>query len=668
MLTEGTLLLKGGLLIHGETAPMMREDPQSHRYGASLSEDGRFRLLVEAIRDYAIYMLDAQGTVTSWNRGATRFMGYQPHEIIGQHFSVLYTEEDKKAGLPQRALEIVEREGIFENEGWRVRNDGTRFWAHVVIDPIRSQTGELVGFAKITRDSTERKEAAEALRRSEEQFRILVQGVTDYAIYMLDPQGRITNWNAGAERLKGYKPDEIIGENFARFYSEEERAKGIPYNNLRIAEQEGRFEKEGWRIRKDGSQFWANVVIDPVRDENGNLIGFAKVTRDFTERRQGQLALEQAREALFQAQKMEAIGQLTGGVAHDFNNLLMAILGSLELVRKRIPNDPKITPLIDNAVLAGKRGASLTQRMLMFARRQPLDPEPTDLVMLLNGMRELFQSSIGPDIRIETRFPIALPHVRIDPNQLESAVLNLCINARDAMSDGGQITISGEEVQPEQMTRRFVLLSVKDNGTGMDDDTLARASEPFFTTKGVGKGTGLGLAMVKGFVEQSGGRFVIRSERGKGTTVELWLPIAESHASQRVEAKHGEEPINTEPLVVLAVDDDPLVLLNARAMLEDLGHTVVTATSGAEAVEVLDRVVRVDLLITDQAMPNMTGLQLAAIVQEGWPEVPIIIATGYDEMPASAQGRFEKLTKPYFQSHLNKAIMAATKASVQADR
>lgn len=668
MLTEGTLLLKGGLLIHGETAPMMREDPQSHRYGASLSEDGRFRLLVEAIRDYAIYMLDAQGTVTSWNRGATRFMGYQPHEIIGQHFSVLYTEEDKKAGLPQRALEIVEREGIFENEGWRVRNDGTRFWAHVVIDPIRSQTGELVGFAKITRDSTERKEAAEALRRSEEQFRILVQGVTDYAIYMLDPQGRITNWNVGAERLKGYKPDEIIGENFARFYSEEERAKGIPYNNLRIAEQEGRFEKEGWRIRKDGSQFWANVVIDPVRDENGNLIGFAKVTRDFTERRQGQLALEQAREALFQAQKMEAIGQLTGGVAHDFNNLLMAILGSLELVRKRIPNDPKITPLIDNAVLAGKRGASLTQRMLMFARRQPLDPEPTDLVMLLNGMRELFQSSIGPDIRIETRFPIALPHVRIDPNQLESAVLNLCINARDAMSDGGQITISGEEVQPEQMTRRFVLLSVKDNGTGMDDDTLARASEPFFTTKGVGKGTGLGLAMVKGFVEQSGGRFVIRSERGKGTTVELWLPIAESHASQRVEAKHGEEPINTEPLVVLAVDDDPLVLLNARAMLEDLGHTVVTATSGAEAVEVLDRVVRVDLLITDQAMPNMTGLQLAAIVQEGWPEVPIIIATGYDEMPASAQGRFEKLTKPYFQSHLNKAIMAATKASVQADR
>ena len=308
---------------------MMREDPQSHRFDKSLSEDGRFRLLVEAIRDYAIYMLSPQGIVTSWNRGATQFKGYQPHEIIGQHFSVFYTEEDKKSGLPQRALETAEREGAFEIEGWRVRKGGTRFWAHVVIDPVRSQTGELVGFAKITRDLTERKDAADALRRSEEQFRILVQGVTDYAIYMLDPQGHITNWNVGAERLKGYKPDEIIGESFARFYSEEERAKGIPYNNLRIAEREGQFEKEGWRIRKDGSQFWANVVIDPVRDEAGNLIGFAKITRDFTERRQGQLALEKAREALFQAQKMEAIGQLTGGVAHDFNNLLMAILGSL---------------------------------------------------------------------------------------------------------------------------------------------------------------------------------------------------------------------------------------------------------------------------------------------------------------------------------------------------
>jgi PAS domain S-box-containing protein len=643
----------------------MDETNRGDGHRASLADDGRYRLLVEAVTDYAICMLSPEGRVSTWNRGAKRIKGYEEQEIVGHHFSRFYTDEDRAAGLPAHALAAAAAKGSDEAEGWRVRKDGSRFWAHVVIDPILDDSGALIGFAKITRDLTERRQAAENVQRSEEQFRLLVQGVTDYAIYMLDPDGRVTNWNLGAERLKGYKPEEIIGEHYSRFYTEEERRQGIPDRNLKIAAAEGRFEKEGWRVRKDGSQFWANVVIDPIFAESGALIGFAKITRDFTERRQAQLALEQAREALFHAQKMEAIGQLTGGVAHDFNNLLMAILGSLELVRKRLPIDPKITPLIDNAVLAGKRGASLTQRMLMFARRQPLTPEPTDLVMLLNGMRELFQRSIGPDIRIEMRFPIALPLVRVDPNQLESAVLNLCLNARDAMPDGGLITISGEVAQHEQMTSQCVVLSVRDNGTGMDDDTLARASEPFFTTKGVGKGTGLGLAMVKGFVEQSGGRILIRSEIGKGTTVELWLPIAES-ASQRVQAeREEEEPINIEPLVVLAVDDDPLVLMNARAMLEDLGHTVITATSGAEAIEVLDRVARVDLLITDQAMPNMTGLQLAAIVQEKWPDVPIIIATGYDEMPSSARGRFEKLKKPYFQNDLNKAVIAATKATVR---
>jgi PAS domain S-box-containing protein len=643
----------------------MDETNRGHGHRASLADDSRYRLLVEAVTDYAICMLSPEGRVSTWNRGAKRIKGYEEQEIVGHHFSRFYTDEDRAAGLPAHALAAAAAKGSDEAEGWRVRKDGSRFWAHVVIDPILDDSGALIGFAKITRDLTERRQAAENVQRSEEQFRLLVQGVTDYAIYMLDPDGRVTNWNLGAERLKGYKPEEIIGEHYSRFYTEEERRQGIPDRNLKIAAAEGRFEKEGWRVRKDGSQFWANVVIDPIFAESGALIGFAKITRDFTERRQAQLALEQAREALFHAQKMEAIGQLTGGVAHDFNNLLMAILGSLELVRKRLPIDPKITPLIDNAVLAGKRGASLTQRMLMFARRQPLTPEPTDLVMLLNGMRELFQRSIGPDIRIEMRFPIALPLVRVDPNQLESAVLNLCLNARDAMPDGGPITISGEVAQHEQMTSQCVVLSVRDNGTGMDDDTLARASEPFFTTKGVGKGTGLGLAMVKGFVEQSGGRILIRSEIGKGTTVELWLPIAEN-ASQRIQAeKEEDEPINIEPLVVLAVDDDPLVLMNARAMLEDLGHTVVTATSGAEAIEVLDRVARVDLLITDQAMPNMTGLQLAAIVQEEWPGVPIIIATGYDEMPPGAHGRFEKLKKPYFQNDLNKAVIAAAKATVR---
>jgi PAS domain S-box-containing protein len=640
----------------------MMGEKQSNRYEDSLTEDGRYRLLVEGIRDYAIYMLDLGGNVTSWNPGAARFKGYEPGEILGQHFSRFYTEEDRQAGLPQRALETAMREGVFEGEGWRVRKDGSRFWAHVLIDPIITNAGELVGFAKITRDLTERKVAQAAIRQSEEQFRLLVQSVVDYAIYMLDAEGHVSSWNPGAERLKGYTADEIIGQHYSRFYTEEERAAGIPERNLRIATAQGRFEHQGWRVRKDGTRFWANVIIDPIKDESGNVIGFAKVTRDSTERREAQIALEQAREALFQSQKMEAIGQLTGGVAHDFNNLLMAILGSLEMARKRMRFDPKVAALIDNAILAGQRGASLTQRMLIFARREKLNLQAVDLLSLVRGMREMFQRSLGTETRIETRFPLSLPMVMVDPVQLETALLNLCLNARDAMAEGGIITISANEgtFETSKSERlRGVRLAVSDTGSGMDEATLARAIEPFFTTKGTGKGTGLGLSMVLGLIEQSNGRLAIDSKLGEGTTVEVWLPAAAEVPEETPPAQLAtESPVGTRPLVVLAVDDDPLVLLNAKMMLEDLGHTVVEAKSGAEALEVLTRIAQVDLVITDQAMPNMTGLQLASLIKESWPDLPIIIATGYAEMPNGSTD-LPKIMKPYFESDLAKAIAEA---------
>jgi PAS domain S-box-containing protein len=641
------------------------EEKQSNRYESSLTEDGRYRLLVEGIRDYAIYMLDPNGNVTSWNPGATRFKGYEPGEIVGQHFSRFYTEEDRQAGLPEKALDIATREGVFEGEGWRVRKDGSRFWAHVLIDPIITNAGELIGFAKVTRDLTERKEAQAAIRQSEEQFRLLVQSVIDYAIYMLDAGGHVSSWNPGAERLKGYTADEIIGQHYSRFYTEEERAEGIPDRNLRIAAAQGRFEKEGWRVRKDGTRFWASVVIDPIKHENGTVIGFAKVTRDFTERRKVQLELEQAREALFQSQKMEAVGKLTGGVAHDFNNLLMAILGSLEMARKRMRFDPKVAPLIENAILAGQRGANLTQRMLIFARREKLNPQAVDLLSLVRGMRELFQRSLGSETRIEMRFPLALPLVRIDPVRMETALLNLCLNARDAMPEGGLITISADEGTFESLTSarlRGVRLVISDTGTGMDENTLAQAIEPFFTTKGIGKGTGLGLSMVQGLIEHSDGRLAIRSKVGAGTTVEMWLPAASESPERAAPELAIEEPApaSSRSLVVLAVDDDPLVLLNTRMMLEDLGHTVVEAKSGAEALEVLTRIAQVDLVVTDQAMPNMTGLQLANLIKESWPDLPIIIATGYAEMPNGGTD-LPKIGKPYFEGDLAKAIAEATK-------
>jgi PAS domain S-box-containing protein len=402
------------------------------------------------VTDYAIYMLDLEGNVTSWNPGAERFKGYTPSEIIGAHFSRFYTEEDRAAQIPTQALKTAATKGKFEAEGWRVRKDGTRFWAYVVIDPIKTPTGELLGFAKITRDLTERKATEETLRRNQEQFRLLVQGVTDYAIYMLDPQGNIASWNLGAERIKGFVANDVIGSHVSRFYTEEDRAAGEPQKALDTARREGRFEKEGWRVRKDGSRFWAHVILDAIHDDDGQVVAFAKITRDVTVQREAQKALEQAREALFQAQKMDAIGQLTGGVAHDFNNLLTAILGSLELLRRRLPNDPRMHSLLDNAYLGAQRGAALTQRMLAFARHQELKSEIIEVPQLIRGMTDLLERSLGPSIPIETRFTLKLPIVEADPNQLELAVLNLAVNARDAMPQGGTVIIGARQ---ETITR-----------------------------------------------------------------------------------------------------------------------------------------------------------------------------------------------------------------------
>ena len=633
----------------------------SDRLSASLTDEGRYRLLVDAISDYAIYMLDPDGMVTSWNSGAERFKGYAPSEIIGQHFSRFYTPEDQERGIPAKALETAQREGKFEAEGWRVRKDGTRFWAYVVIDPIRQPKGEIIGYAKITRDLTERRAAEEELRRGQEQFRLLVQGVTDYAICMLDTKGLVSSWNLGAQRIKGYAPGEIIGQHFSRFYTDEDRAAGAPQEALETARRDGRFEKEGQRVRKDGTRFWAHVIIDAITNDAGEPIGFAKITRDITERRQAQEKLEKTREALLQSQKMEAVGQLTGGIAHDFNNLLMAVLGSLELVRKRLPDDGRTRSLLENAVEGARRGVSLTKRMLAFARRQELKQERIDVAELVRGMAELMQRSLGPGIEIETRFPLAALPVIADANQLEMALLNLAVNARDAMPEGGQIIISAREesilsangLRPGQ----YIALTITDRGTGMDQATLARAMEPFFTTKGLGRGTGLGLSMVHGFAEQSGGRFTLCSQQGEGTTAEIWLPMAEDVVRPAVgQPKDEEMHADRGSLVVLAVDDDPLVLLNTVAMLEDFGHEVFSASSGQKALDILRGEDRVDVVITDQAMPHMTGVQLADAIAKDWPDLPVILATGYAEIREGTAAGLRKLNKPFTQGELAIAL------------
>jgi len=627
------------------------------------SDESRYRLLVDAITDYAIYMLDIEGYVTSWNTGAQRFKGYEPDEIIGQHFSRFYQPADIAAGVPVRALARAASEGRFEQEGWRVRKDGGRFWAHVIIDPILTPEGELIGYAKITRDLTERRAAEEALRRSEEQFRLLVEGVTDYALYMLDPDGFVSSWNAGAQRIKGYTREEIVGSHFSTFYTREDRDAGDPDRALSTAAREDRFEKEGWRVRKDGTRFWAHVVIDSLRSPDGQLIGFAKITRDITERMTAQQSLEVAREALYQSQKMEAIGQLTGGIAHDFNNLLGAVLGSLELVRKRQPFDPRTTPLLENAIQGAQRGAVLTQRMLAFARKQDLKLEAVNISGLTRGTIAFLERTLGPGVEVMMDFPISLPMVLTDPAQLESALINLAVNARDAMPGGGTITITAAVAEARQHASlspgTYVRLTLSDDGEGMDAETLRRSLEPFFTTKGVGKGTGLGLSMVHGLTVQSGGALSLQSQPGEGTTVDLWLPVAACvEAAVEASADLGPAPDQGRDLRILAVDDDNLVLINTAAMLEDLGYTVVMVGSAQEGLRALQDDQHFDLVVSDEVMPRMTGSEFANAARQLRPDLPVIIATGFAGLAGEAiASGLPRLAKPFSQAQLAQLII-----------
>ena len=367
---------------------------------------------------------------------------------------------------------------------------------------------------------------------------------------------------------------------------------------------------------------------------------------------------EAALAQVHEMQKVESLGQLTGGVAHDFNNLLMAVLGNLDLLRKHVPDDPKARRLIDGAIQGAERGATLTKRMLAFARRQELKPETVDVPSLVDSMVEMLGRSLGPGIQITTEFEPNLPPTRVDPNQLELALLNLALNARDAMPLGGQVAISAHREQvaagdvPGLAPGDYVCIVERDTGHGMDEVTLKRATEPFFTTKGAGRGTGLGLSMVDGLVAQSGGAMRITSRPGLGTTVEMWLPVSAVAEIKRPRSRMAPSIGEIRSCRVLVVDDDPIVLSGTAAMLEDLGHAAIEATSAEQALELLRAEPAVDLIITDHAMPGMTGTELAAQIRSAWPELPVVIATGYADLPAEAQLGLPRLSKPYRQQEL----------------
>jgi PAS domain S-box-containing protein len=640
----------------------------------------------------AVYTTDATGRITFFNRAAVEFSGRTP-EIGSDRWCVtwrLYWPDGRPMAHDEcpMARALKEDRPIRGGEAIAERPDGTRVPFMAYPTPLHDASGRLVGAVNMLVDLTARKEADEALqllngsleqrveertrqlrktlarlRESEHRFRLFAEGVTDYAIYMLDTQGVITNWNAGAERIKGYRAKEIIGQHFSVFYSPKDREDGLPARALAIAARDRRFEAEGWRIRKDGSRFWANVIVYAVHDDAGVLIGFAKVTRDMTERR----AVE---EQLRQSQKMEAVGQLTNGVAHDFNNLLATIIPNLELAEQHI-KEARVLKHLADAMRAAERGAQLTNQLLAFSRHQELSTEPVDVNQLVSEVSEMLPRTIGPTIAIDTVVDEDAWWAMTEPGQLELAILNLAINARDAMSSGGKLTISTKNIAhgngrrlPALDPGDYVMISVADTGTGMSEEVRSRAFEPFFTTKEMGRGTGLGLSMVYGFAKQSGGTVTIESEIGEGTTLRIYLPRAPCRLEVAEEAGDQSQCKGGPPSRILVVDDNSAVRTITAIMIRTLGHEVIEAAGGQDALDLLERDRQFDLMIVDLAMPNMHGDEFAAQARRLIPGVPTLFVTGYAE-PGRMRAEGDLLKKPFRRAQLAEKLQYILRVAVR---
>jgi len=502
-----------------------------------------------------------------------------------------------------------------------------------------------------------------ALLDAERHFGILVQGVTDYAIFMLDPQGRVRSWNPGAERIKGYPADEIIGQHFDLFYTPEDRDAGIPKRALESARDTGRYESEGWRVRKDGSRFWANAVIDAIHDDNGKLIGFAKITRDMTEKREAQLRLQESREQLFRSQKMEALGQLTGGLAHDFNNLLTAILGATDLALRNLGDEDRLKRMLDGIRNSAQRGAGITKQLLAFARAQQLEIKTIDLRSFLPDVTTLIRPSVRSNIELVIEVSDHVWNIDTDAGALELALLNLAFNARDAMKEGGTLKISATNEllkgEPEGLRGEYVALRIADTGEGMSVDLMERVFEPFFTTKAFGEGTGLGLSQVFGFAKQIGGAVTVESTPGRGSMFTLYLPS--SRGAVAADAK-----LNGHPALgrVLVVEDDRIVSELAAGMLNELGFEAVVTHSAKEALERLSGEQRPTMVFSDIVMPGgISGIELAHRIRDRLPELPILLTTGYSEQVAGLHG-FPVLQKPYELESLAGALGKVLKREI----
>jgi PAS domain S-box-containing protein len=506
-----------------------------------------------------------------------------------------------------------------------------------------------------------------ALVSAKRHFQILIEGVTDYAIFVLDTSGRVASWNSAAQQMIGYSTDEILGKHFGIFYRPDERRAGEPNRALELAIQRGRHEVEGWCIRKNGTPFFITGSVSVIRDDNGELAGFANVIRDATERRDAQEKLIQAREQLAMAQKMEAIGKLTGGIAHDFNNLLMIIGGNAQTFKRLL--DPKLPRAIEAIQTAAKRGESLTRQLLTFSRRQHLSPTVVDLGSSVRNMRTMIESSLRGNIVYNEKIEANIPPVKVDLAELELSIVNVAVNARDAMPNGGAFTLSvensatPEELREDNPERAFVAISFTDTGMGIPPNLLSKVFDPFFTTKEVGKGTGLGLSQVYGFAHQAGGTVRVASEVGQGTTFTIYLPTCAEKEVTSKDTSPVYEPEQQRP-TVLVVDDSAEVAEVTSSLFEHLGYATVYRDSAEAALKLLAEGTKFDLVFSDIVMPGtIDGVGLANEIRARYPKLPVILTTGYSDSTRALPPGLPILRKPFDTAALKGFIREAMDVS-----
>jgi len=650
-----------------------RSEPEN-----SHESEGRFRLLVESVRDYAIFMLDPDGRVLTWNAGAERFKGYQANEIIGQHFSRFYPPEALARDLPRHELEVAKETGTFEDDGWRVRKDGSLFWANVVITAVRDATGKLLGFAKVTRDLTQRRNQEEALRQSEERFRLLVEGVADYAIFMLDVNGKVATWNVGAQRIKGYSSEEIIGRHFSVFYPDDARESGWPDYELKVAAEKGSFVDNGWRLRKDGTTFWANVTISALRDAAGHLVGYAKLTRDLTEIKRVEAVelasqerdeiLDAERSARMAAQRATRIkDEFLATLSHELRTPLSAILGWTQVLLKGgAENDPaKQRRAIEVIDRNARAQVQLIDDLLDLSRimtgKIRLDLQQISLLTVVEAAVDSARPAAdAKDIRLKTVLDQARATVSADAARLQQVVWNLLTNAIKFTPKGGQVQVLLQRVNSH------LELSVSDTGIGIPAGFLPHVFERFSqrdsSTTRVFSGLGLGLAISKQLVELHGGTIRVTSQgEGLGATFFVELPLSivqlEEEDSRRVHPTAETQPGELVPLPRLdgihafIVDDEPDARDVLEKILRDQGAQVTSFSSADEVLAAL-KGSKPTVLISDIGMPETDGYQLMRTLRTGEPRVgriPALALTAF----ARAEDRKRSLLAGY-QAHLAK--------------